>query len=227
MSHSLSVPCQTYYFREASSAEGHYQLEAILPSRTEVYYSSHPFQSSSLVDCDLAQLQLLDEVLVAECNAQSMRFMLTSSEHGAYLCAPTLHGTLKILEYMRDPPAYDQAMGATTPNVDADMTITHGAPVYSLIHEFCETTTPMRFAHAGVSLVGVGVLGIPVFMNASRLRALLHEWSLELHVKATRQSHFNVRHTDGRMELRRVALLAPQSPSEEGRTTSSRGHSMP
>jgi hypothetical protein len=185
MTETIAVPCQTFFYRElprdGEAGGALYQMEAILPSAHDVFYSAI-LRSCALSAADLAQLQLLDDLLIPDCNAQSIRLLFATLDQGAFLCGLTAQGTLRVLEHLEDAPGHTDTSAranALLPCVDSKYGDVCSAMVYSLIHHFHETRERV-YAHEGIALVPSYILGMPVFLTQERLQALLHDWSTRL-----------------------------------------------
>ena len=192
---------------EEEGADGNnncYRLEAIRPTLRTVYCSATNLEFTSLADADLVQLQLFNELFVPECNAQALRFVFETDDAGAFLCAPTRQGTLRVLEHALPGETLPLDAGDVVerPFVDSAGDEVQTLSVVTLMHAFVETRTPGRFFHAGLSTLPSQALGVPVFLTPRKLQNLLGHWSHGLCTTAKRRSQYSVRFADGRTELR-------------------------
>lgn len=218
---AIDVPCMTYYYREVIEKKENdetssikYQLEALVPSTKPFFYSRGGIARSTLVGADLAQLQFFDEVLLAECNALSLRIVLITISEGAYVCEPTLRGTLNVLSHAADPPPYTNGQRAY---MDADPSTMHGATVYTWFHQFkAMAGAEGHYLHQGLTLLPSKVFGMPVYLTDHNLRQVLQTWAAETHASRL-FAHLSVRDARDDISMRRVVPLSAWSESSTKR----------
>jgi hypothetical protein len=170
----------------------------------------------------LFNLQLFNSVCIPESNARTMRFVFASAQQGAYTCNVTPTGQLSILQYHAVPPAYDTA-SALLPPSDGDLDAFHAASIYTITHDYIQTSTPARYIHIGLSFVPCGILFIPLWVGESGMRTLLtHFYEQKLPVAKT-EALLTVRLLNGGSSIRHVVprqhekheRLLPPSPQRQ------------
>jgi hypothetical protein len=208
-------PCFLYYYLEthyAKDPEGanRYRLETILPCKAEEvdtssHYYSRSIEHSALGAVDMAHLQLFNSICIPESNARTMRFTFVTLHHGAYSCLVTPTGQLAIVRYDAIAPGYDSAtalMPACTSDGGGDLDTFHAASVYTLTHDYIQSSTPGRHIHVGVSFVPCGTLFIPLWLGENGMRALLAQWYEQKLPIARTEALVTVRLLDGGSSIR-------------------------
>jgi hypothetical protein len=195
------------------------------------YYHSRAIEHSGLRAVDLAHLQLFNSICIPEANARTMRFTFATQHHGAYTCLVTPAGQLAIDRYDATAPAYDAATALTPSSfplplllldVDDDphhhhhaeekekegeaddLDTYHAASVYTLTHDYIQSSTPGRHIHVGASFVPCGTLFIPLWLGEDGMRALLAQWYEQKLPVARTEALVTVRLLDGGSSIRHV-----------------------
>lgn len=212
MQATLEVPCVTYYYREAGASSSCYHLEAMAPSTQVFHYSADGLARSTLVEADLAQIQLFDDLMLPECNALSVRLVLMTARDGAYVCMPTPRGhTLRVLSHAADPPPYALDT-ARYPRADTQRQAVHAATVFTWYHQYTETggPGPRYHMHRGLTLLPSKVSLIPLFLTPQTLRDWLKSWSTEA-CSSKLFAQLHIRSHRCEYSLRRVVPLSAWS----------------
>jgi hypothetical protein len=196
--------------------------------RSHYYYHSRAIEHSGLRAVDLAHLQLFNSICIPEANARTMRFTFATQHHGAYTCLVTPAGQLAIDRYDATAPAYDAATALTpssssssglAPRIGGDHAVVvggkeeegepdldtyHAASVYTLTHDYIQSSTPGRHIHVGASFVPCGTLFIPLWLGENGMRALLAQWYEQKLPVARTEALVTVRLLDGSSSIRHV-----------------------
>lgn len=207
-----------------------YRMEAILPCGEEEevgeggagyrWCHSHSIERSALHASDLVHLRLFNSICIPESNARTMRFTFATLHHGAYTYGVTPAGQLTVVRYEAAAPTYDASvalMPSSTPsggdhhgvvaNNDDDtdeLDTFHAASVYTLTHDYIQTSTPGRNVHVGASFVPCGTLFIPMWLGESGMRALLAQWYEQKLPVARTEALVTVRLLGGGSSIRHV-----------------------
>jgi hypothetical protein len=174
-----------------------YRLARIESSTHQAQIATDGIEKSTVCGPDLAQIQVFNEVFIAECNSDSIRIVFHDgdSDAGSYSFSPL---SSKLTRKADAPPA---TQPATQPAQSDDGDTFFAASGQTMVHDYAETHSG-RFFHVGISLLPIGPIFMPLWLCNDRLHRLVTSDWPKLIETAKKESLLVLRCLDGRHSIR-------------------------